>query len=182
MDERIAITAMGLPPGLKVTIRARSYDPSGRRWSSSAAFVVRPDGSLDLSAQAPTSGTYRGVDVMGLFWSMAPGNGQPGFFEQADFWKPLVTELEAVVGAHVIAGAQVIRHFAAPGVRAEPWHRDGLVGTLYRPVDDRPHRGVILLGGSEGGAPGPEGAMLASRGFVVLALAYFGAGGLPATM
>jgi dienelactone hydrolase len=53
---------------------------------------------------------------------------------------------------------------------------------LYRPGDDRTHRGVILLGGSEGGFPGPEGAMLASRGFVVLALAYFGAEGLPASL
>ncbi len=182
MDERIAITVVRLPPGRKVTIRARSSDCSGQRWSSSAVFVVRPDGSLDLSAQAPNSGTYRGVDAMGLFWSMGPENGKPGFFEQVDFWKPVVTEVEAVVGAQVIAGAQVTRHFAGPGVRAEAWRRDGLAGTLYRPADDRPHRGVILLGGSEGGLPGPVSVMLASRGFVVLALAYFGTSGLPASM
>ncbi|HBY61298.1 MAG TPA: hypothetical protein DEH78_15870, partial [Solibacterales bacterium] len=96
-----------------------------------------------------------------------------------DFLKPLVTEIEAVADSRVLGTAQLVRHFARTGVRAETFKNNGIVGILYKPGDDRKHRGLILLGGSEGGFPTPEGPMLASRGFVVLALAYFGAAELP---
>lgn len=185
MDDRIAIQVTGLPPNRKVTIRAASRDQGGCWWRSSAVFVTGRDGSIDLSAAAPVSGTYGGIDAMGLFWSMRPGGSArtvPAFFSVADWFKPIVTEIEAAWDGRVLGTSQVIRYYAAPGVRAERFGSDGVVGILYRPGDDRKHPGVILLGGSEGGFPTPQGAMLASRGFVALALAYFGTSGLPAAM
>jgi pimeloyl-ACP methyl ester carboxylesterase len=186
MDDRITIRVMGLHPNREVTIRARSRDQRDCWWHSSAVFRARQDGSIDVSAQAPTSGAYTGVDAMGLFWSMVPDRSRlsvPAFFSVVDWFKPIVTEIDAVSDHRVTVGTtQVVRHFAGTGVRAETFRNDGVVGILYRPGDNRKRHGVILLGGSEGGFPGPEGAMLASRGFVVLALAYFGASGLPATM
>ncbi len=122
---------------------------------------------------------------MGLFWSMEPDRScrpLPAFFSLVDWFKPIVTHVEAASGARVLGTAQVVRHLAAPGVRVAPFKNNGVVGILYRPSDDHKHPGVILLGGSEGGFPTPEGAMLASRGFVTLALAYFGTDGLPAGM
>lgn len=61
-----------------------------------------------------------------------------------------------------------------------PIREDGLAGLLHTPAGPGPHPGVLLLGGSEGGVPdnGVAG-LLASRGFAKLALAYFGADGLP---
>jgi hypothetical protein len=186
MDDRITIKVMGLHPNREVAIRARSSDQRGCWWRSAAVFRARQDGSIDLSAQAPTAGTYTGVDGMGLFWSMMPDGflrPVPAFFSVIDSFKPIVTEIEAVSDRHVMVGtARVTRRFARTGVRAETFRTSGVLGILYRPGDNRKHPGVILLGGSEGGFPEPEGAMLASRGFVVLALAYFGAAGLPATM
>jgi hypothetical protein len=185
MDDRVTINVTGLPPGRCVTIRARSRDQGGHWWRSSAIFAARQDGSIDLSAQAPIAGAYAGVDAMGLFWSMEADPSAPpvpAFFTVVDWFKPIVTELEAVSSSRVLGTAQVVRRFAAAGVRAEPFTSDGVVGILYSPGDNRKHRGVILLGGSEGGFPTPQGAMLASRGFVTLALAYFGTHGLPAAM
>src|ERR1035437_499836 len=185
MDDRVAIKATGLPPNRSMTMLAASKDQRGCWWRSSAVFLTRRDGSFDLSVQAPTSGLYKGVDAMGLFWSMQPDKSvQPvhAFFEVVDWFKPIVTEIEAVSDGRVLGTSQVIRQFTAPGVRAGLFRSNGVVGILYRPSDDREHPGVILLGGSEGGFPAPQGAMLASRGFVVLALAYFGTNGLPTAM
>jgi BAAT / Acyl-CoA thioester hydrolase C terminal/Acyl-CoA thioester hydrolase/BAAT N-terminal region len=185
MDDRVTIVVMGLTPNRSVEIRARSKDQRARWWRSSALFLARQDGSIDLSAQAPVSGAYAGVDAMGLFWSMDPDTSErpvPAFFSVVDWFKPIVTEIEAASGVRVLGTTQVVRHFTSAGVRAEPFRSNGAVGILYRPNDNRKRRGVILLGGSEGGFPTPEGPMLASRGFVTLALAYFGADGLPAAM
>lgn len=185
MDDRVAIKVTGLPSNRNVTIRARSQDQRDRWWRASAVFTARPDGSVDLSAQAPVSGSYSAADGMGLFWSMQPDaspRALPPFFSVTDPFKPLVAEFEAVSEGRVIGSARVERRFAAAGVRADLVAGNGVVGILYRPADGRAHRAVILLGGSEGGIPEPEGAMLASRGFTTLALAYFKAAGLPAAM
>lgn len=185
MDDRVTIKVVGLRPNREVIIRARSSDQRGCWWNSSALFRARQDGSVDVSTQAPISGAYMGVDAMGLVWSMEPDRCQgalPAFFSVVDWFKPIVTEMQAVSDLRVVGTTQIVRYFAGTGVRAEPFRSNGVVGILYMPGDSRKHRGVILLGGSEGGFPAPEGAMLASRGFVVLALAYFGATGLPATM
>jgi dienelactone hydrolase len=59
---------------------------------------------------------------------------------------------------------------------------NGLVGELYTPAGSRPARAAILvLGGSEGGLAGAsyEARDLARHGYVALALAYFGAPGVP---
>ena len=61
---------------------------------------------------------------------------------------------------------------------------DGLVGSLFMPAGAGRHPAVILLGGSEGGVEwsAPWGPLLAERGFVALALAYFGTDPLPARL
>jgi dienelactone hydrolase len=90
----------------------------------------------------------------------------------------------------VIGDARLALHRIAPGVRVEPVGAEhGLVATLYLPAaaTEVPRRRVpalITLGGSEGGS---ESAMrtavvLAHEGFAGLALTYFGAPGVPATL
>lgn len=59
---------------------------------------------------------------------------------------------------------------------------NGLVGMLYTPAGARPaSAAILLLGGSEGGLAGAsyEARDLARHGYVALALAYFGAPGVP---
>lgn len=54
----------------------------------------------------------------------------------------------------------------------------GLVGSLFA-ADEGRSSGVLVLGGSEGGFPKDVAGLLAEEGFTCLALAYFGAAGLP---
>jgi pimeloyl-ACP methyl ester carboxylesterase len=185
MDERVTIQVTGLTPKSQVMITARSKDQRDCWWRSFARFEARADGSIDVSTQAPISASYSGVDAMGLFWSMEPDREQrpvPAFFQVVDLLQPVVTEVEVFSDRGVIGPARLVRHFAGDGVLAERIGSNGVAGILYRPGDSRKHPGVILIGGSEGGFPAPEGPMLASRGFVVLALAYFGVAGRPPSM
>lgn len=55
----------------------------------------------------------------------------------------------------------------------------GLVGSLFAAGEGRPCPGVLLLGGSKGGAPKDLAGLLAAEGFTCLALSYFGVAGLP---
>jgi dienelactone hydrolase len=88
--------------------------------------------------------------------------------------------LAAVPAAAAASGAPAAAAAAEPvktGVSA-----NGLVGELYTPAGPGPVRGAILvLGGSEGGLGGasPEARDLARHGYAALALAYFGAPGVP---
>lgn len=66
------------------------------------------------------------------------------------------------------------------GVTTRPVRDGGLVGVLATPDGTGPAPGVLLLGGAEGGLHQRDAEVLAAEGFTVLALAYFGAPGLPA--
>jgi dienelactone hydrolase len=60
---------------------------------------------------------------------------------------------------------------------------DGLfVATLFSSKSRGCQAGVIVLGGSDGGVPEEEAAVLAAHGFTTLALAYFAAPGLPRSL
>ena len=58
-------------------------------------------------------------------------------------------------------------------------HDQGLVGSLFTASDGRPCPGVLVLGGSEGGAPNDLAGLLAAEGFTCLALGYFAVPGRP---
>ena len=81
-DEVVKIQVGGLAPGQTVTLRASLRDDRSQRWESYATFLSDRSGIVDVSTQAPISGTYSIADPMGLFWSMlpkVPGNESPAF-------------------------------------------------------------------------------------------------------
>lgn len=73
---------------------------------------------------------------------------------------------------------------APAGVTKTDVREDGLYGQLYMPAHDRPLPAIISLGGSEGGLDGSSrvSAPLSTKGYAVLALAYFAEQGLPQTL
>jgi dienelactone hydrolase len=177
----VPIVVTGLTPRSAVTIRARS---GGQQpWASNATFVADESGKVNLAQMAPTRGTYKNVDSMGLFWSAeresASGSSEPD--EDTAVASPALWTLTADMDGRVVARTTVRRSALAPGTRVTGVRESGLVGMLYEPPDDLRHPALIVLGGSGGGLPPPAGVPggLASRGYVVLALAYFGAPGLP---
>ncbi|MFJ6672108.1 acyl-CoA thioester hydrolase/BAAT C-terminal domain-containing protein [Actinosynnema sp. NPDC091369] len=159
LDAVLDVRVVDLPPDQLVTLRASTGDHA-----SSAVFRADDRGVVDLTRHAPLSGSYSRIDPMGLFWSMTPTGGEPG---------------ETVVEAEGVGEVRLERLCRPDGLRRTEVTENGLVGVLYEPDDDVTHPGVLVLGGSEGGLHEDDAALVAGHGFAALALAYFGAPGLP---
>ena len=163
MDEAFRVAVSGLKPGQTVTIRV---DGNRGVWHSTGVFQADSNGRVDVP------------DPMTFVWS-ATGERLaapvPGM-------QPWVFSAEA--DGQVVGTGTVWRRPVAANVRAVPVRERGLVGVAYYPADAGQRPAVIVLPGSQGGIPGPgaHAGGLASRGYVVLALAYFNAEGLPALL
>lgn len=159
LDSPVDVQVVGLPPDERVTITLNTGDRC-----STAVFVADERGVVDLTRHAPVEGDYSGVDPMGLFWSLRRTGAKPG---------PTLLEVDGV------GKVELHRRTVPEGVRRTVVFEDGLVGLLFEPDDEDTHPGVLVLGGSEGGLHELDAALLAGHGFTALALAYFGAPGLP---
>lgn len=183
VDERIGIAVSGLAPGAMVTVRLVSQSPAGSL-RSSATFRADANGRVDLARDSALAGDYRGVHVMGLFWSLmrdaAPAAG-PLRIPVALAPPPLPSILSAEIGSRVVAIDTVWRRVMHPGVRLSAVRDSGLTAVFYQPPGPGPHPAIIVVGGSLGGLTPPHGPTggLASRGYAVLSLAYFAAENVP---
>jgi dienelactone hydrolase len=162
IDERFHVTLDGLQSGQEVTIRV---DGNRGQWQSSAKYRSDDRGRVEIA------------DPMKLIWS-ATGERMPPGMPGAPVQPWTFT---AETDGRVIATQTITRRATAANVRIVPVRERGLVGTALYPPGVGPHPAMIVLPGSTGGIPGPGGFAggLASRGYVVLALAYFNAEGLP---
>ena len=178
-DEKVHIVLAGARPGTFVTIRLAALNQS-----SEATFIVDRRGTIDLAQAAPIAGTYSNADAMGLFWSMRraanpaqpanrPSPGGPA--------RPVPFQLSAEAGGNIIATDTVWRRQVAANVRITRMRDAGFTGTLYEPPGATRRPAIVVLSGSGGGTPGPGTWVggLASRGYVVLALAQWADEGVP---
>jgi dienelactone hydrolase len=182
-DELVSLRLIGFPIGHLVTLRARMASYLGSTWESHATFLTDTEGSVDVSTRQPFSGTYTQVDPMGLFWSMVPSVDA----ELADALPasatPLRVQFEAEVNNVVLASAEAERQFAVESLTRTEVRDNGMVAVLYRPARESGlHPAVIVVSGSGGGLWEGHAALLASRGFVTLALAYFAIEPLPSRL
>ncbi|MFE9989787.1 acyl-CoA thioesterase/BAAT N-terminal domain-containing protein [Streptomyces sp. NPDC005381] len=186
MDQPVHTRISGLSSGEEVTVTSRTVDRHKALWHGRATFRANGRGQVDLDTAAPTSGTYRGADGMGLFWSMAPIKGDP---EAASFVPPSSPKntyrvsLTATVHGRQLAARTLTRAWAETGVtrRDLTVSADKVAGTLYLPAPGTPrHPAVLLFGGSEGGNSNTAtAALLASHGYPALSIGYFNLPGLP---
>lgn len=178
-DETLSIRLSGLPAGQNVTLRAQMGD-----WRSEATFQASASGEVDVARQKPVAGSYDVADAMGLIWSMTPPDMET--VQLADLWgrslDPMTITFSAEVEGEVVAQATIGRIAHAPGVTREVVRDEGLYGTLFIPPGDGPHPVVILVSGSGGGLNENRAALMASRGYAALALAYFNYEDLPKTL
>ena len=179
-DAALAIRLTGFEPGEWVTLRASTTDEQGRRWASATTFAADENGAVDVATRAPLAGSYTGADALGPLWSMmldpAESDVSP-FAAQGNM--PMTVTLAAEVEGRGIVTATCTRDIAGSGVLRVPVREDGVVGTFFRPSAAGPYPGVLVLGGSGGGLREGQAALLASHGYVTLALAYFAYEDLP---
>ena len=155
------------------------HDDEGRSWSAYATFLTDEHGSVDLESQEPIAGTYSGVDPMGLLWSMTLDPlAEAKALPERQVLPPVPMQLSAEVDGRLIAETMFQRLRLAPFIQRTVIREQGLVGTLFCPIDEGPFPGILLPGGSEGGLHELDAALLAAHGYAVMALAYFGMQGI----
>lgn len=179
-----SLQASDLPPLTEVTVHAETTDAHGERWCSSATFRTDREGELDLTRSPALSGSYQGTDPSGLIWSLRPRPDLfPAFFELPPGGYSLTLSL--ALGGQEHARATTRRLSRWPDLVVREVRDHGLHGRLFTPVPGQHLRGACLcLGGSEGGLDDTVAALLASEGFMVFNLAYFGVpdSGLPTNL
>ncbi|WP_258550423.1 acyl-CoA thioesterase/BAAT N-terminal domain-containing protein, partial [Klebsiella pneumoniae] len=118
-------------------------------WHSRAAFVADAQGTVDLTRDAPVSGDYTGISVMGLIWSQRPEDDKAREVFPQPVTEPLTTTLPAPANGESLH-ASVVQRLSAPGVPRHEVRDEGLVGTLYLPdayARPGPRPAVLILNG-----------------------------------
>jgi Acyl-CoA thioester hydrolase/BAAT N-terminal region len=171
-DIPLSIRLSGFAPRQPVMVTAEMVMRDHLRWRSAAMFVVGADGEVDVGTTAPVGGSYSGVSLMGLIWSMERSGWSESEAPTTSVRLPVTMAFRAEARNGERAEASVIRALVGPGVTSKPLAEDGLLGVWFLPPGDGPHPAVIVLGGSEGGLPVRSAApLLASHGYATLALA-----------
>lgn len=162
LADQVAVQLTGLSPKSQVLIEAEMSP-----WTSRASFEVADDGSVDTSRDAPISGSYTGVDVDGLFWSMDS--------ERLVSVQSTDVTFKVLVDGEPTLSSKLTRRFDVIGIRQVAVQGANLVGVLVVPPGPGPFPAIIAFGGSEGGLSGgfSYASDLVLDGYVVLALAYF---------
>jgi pimeloyl-ACP methyl ester carboxylesterase len=180
-DERMTIRILDLPPFGKVKIGASLSFPwaTGVEYKSAACFTADSSGILDLSKQKPDSGSYDFPDSMGLILCLKRVKGKfKDAMRSISVNQSLFVDISAECGQDR-SSVRVERLFLAPGLKSLEIN-DGFVGQLFY-TENSSQKTIIVLGGSSNEDLRtilPPSALLASHGFNVLALSFFGSKGL----
>ena len=117
IDTAIPLAVSGLPPRTPVVIHLRGGLDG--QWTSNATFTADAGGRVDLSRMAPSSGSYKDIDPMGLFWSAE--RTAPSSVSEDDVDEPAPDEwtLTAEAAGAVVARTTVRRRAVSPTVHVE---------------------------------------------------------------
>jgi len=184
LDQPLTVRISGLAPEQEITVRSRTKDEKETSWQAFGTFIADTDGVVDLLRQPPQSGIFTTSDPTALMWGMHPEGYDierlVPVFEKRTL-EPLCFTVTVEANGKELAQRKFNRQFLPSGgdIVREPVGDRGLVGTLFYPAAAGPHSVVIQLGGTDGGLNEARGALLASHGFAVLSLAYFGIDPLP---
>jgi dienelactone hydrolase len=183
---KMTIQLKGLPANASVKIVAERAQKSwgsdkSLLYRSEAVFVADAMGEIDLSTTPAMarSGTYKGADIRGLFWSMMPTKTEAVRDANKDV-KTGVVNLVASVEDKTVATAKFEFIQYAPQLTIEKL--DKFPGAILASLPNdakttattkRP--AVIVLGGSEGGNEMVNDATkrIASQGFAAMSLPYY---------
>uniref|UniRef100_A0A3Q3ENM2 BAAT/Acyl-CoA thioester hydrolase C-terminal domain-containing protein n=1 Tax=Labrus bergylta TaxID=56723 RepID=A0A3Q3ENM2_9LABR len=147
-DDPVQVKVAGLRSRQVVTVRARSTDERGMVFSSLATYRADGSGEIDVDKDPSLSGSYIGVEPMGLLWSM-----------KADR-----------LHKRMLAEATNERLLIGDGVSRIPVKEGNIRGVLFTPPGKGPFPAVLDIGTliSE-----KRASLLSNKGFVVLTVAVY---------
>ncbi|XP_062842758.1 bile acid-CoA:amino acid N-acyltransferase-like [Trichomycterus rosablanca] len=193
VDEPVKLKGYHLPPNSPVTMRARMMSEDGDLWQSMSHYHSDENGVVDLTKHSSVGGSYVGCEPMGLFWSLQPQqkplrlrklNVETPFTVNVSMLEGHVSpanpsENQQTTGERELAAVSLQRWYMAPGVRRIVIRQNQVVGTLFLPPGPGPFPALLDLWGLGRGLVEYRAALLASRSFACMTLAYFDHEDLP---
>ncbi len=177
VDESVEIVISNLPANQQIIIEASCKDKDNNAWTSRATFQTDDKGIINVAKQAPIEGSYKGIDPMGLVWSIAPADKE--VLQRTGALNTYEIELSVFSKDKLLAKKTIHRLPVSPDVEKREIREEGIVGTLFYPKNIKNGPGIIVVGGSGGRIPEDFAQLLASHGYAVLALGFFRVEGLP---
>ncbi|MEU0478827.1 acyl-CoA thioester hydrolase/BAAT C-terminal domain-containing protein [Streptosporangium sp. NPDC006013] len=172
-DTPFEVRVTGAVPHDPVTFLVNLPGFQGADWVGRFTAVADEHGVVDLGTTALDG--FEEPDPTALLWSLEarPGTATGPAPANDEFaWTLQVEQGDRS------AEARYVREFRRQGVTSRELEAP-LAGRLFVPADPGPRPAVITLSGSGGGINEEEAELLASRGFVCLALACFNYPGRP---
>ncbi|WCO65582.1 acyl-CoA thioester hydrolase/BAAT C-terminal domain-containing protein [Iamia majanohamensis] len=172
LTEPLVFEVGGLEAGAEVTLEVRSTDSQGTGWSSTTTHRADDTGAVDLDGSPDAE-----PDPMAPISSMQPVD--PGSAPSPYLWSGEPQAFTVAVRVDGEEAASTVVERGVPlGVLADTTTiaDEGFSGQLYLSPDgvEVEAPALVLLGGSDGGLPGPlTAATLAAEGHPVLTVAYF---------
>ena len=182
VDQKLDVCVTDLPPFAKIRLSASFSLPWAKSvyFESEAWFTADANGQVDLSRQKPDAGSYDFVDPMGPIVSAM--SQDPKALDKIatgiSVEESLFIEITAECGKER-ESVRLARQFKSSQVKSLRI-TDEFVGELFY-TENANYPSVVWIGGSGSGLAvnAPVAAALASHGFNVLSLPFFGDPGLP---
>lgn len=173
-DKMVQVKVEGLTPHKPVELRSKLVDDKGVTFKASALYKADETGQVDVCSTPSLGGSYTGVESMGLFWNLAPDAPHSKLLKK-DVLSPIRVDLEVLNGetGELLASESNERGYMTEGMKRIPLQEGRIRGVLFIPPGNGPFPGIIDLYTFGGGLTEPRASLLASKGFVVLALAYY---------
>ncbi|WP_171051900.1 acyl-CoA thioester hydrolase/BAAT C-terminal domain-containing protein [Alteribacter natronophilus] len=175
VDETIRFHMDGFSPGEKVTIEALWRDALEHPWHSAITVHADEEGKVQIN------GDSQEPDFRTLLRELKPASGDS---DQSVLQRNTLAPFHITItilneDGDMVAERVVTRMFREEHVQREEVDTPDCQGTFFFPENELALPAVIVLGGSEGGTYDETAALLASHGYGVLALGYFGYPPLP---
>ncbi|XP_039548458.1 acyl-coenzyme A thioesterase 6-like [Pimephales promelas] len=177
-EDPVHVTVSGLNPQQRVVLRSKITDEKGLVFKASATYQADNSGQVDLNRDSSLGGSFTGVEPMGLFWALK-ADVVSSKFALTDVTRTQLVDLECVSDDKVIAKVTNERHCIADGIRRIPVTEGRIRGTLFMPPGKGPFPGILDTNVLTAPPFELRAALLAKRGFAVLALAFHGYQDLP---
>lgn len=183
IGEEIIIKMIDLPEKAEIKLHIQRKDDKNQLWYSHATFISDEEGTINTTKSPSVSGTYNGIDPVGLFWSMEVLNESerlPENLTKINDNSGIYLYFDVEINGEITARETMEVLITLPEIESQEIRENDITANLYHPSGRNNLPAVIVVSGSEGGISTPDiiAGVLASRGYAALALGYFNMPGL----
>ncbi|WHT48486.1 acyl-CoA thioesterase/BAAT N-terminal domain-containing protein [Sporosarcina thermotolerans] len=134
LDRPVSIRVTGLSGGQNVTLRFQRKSYWGSTiysMESHGTYMADEEGVVDLQQISPIEGTYKGIDGMGLFWSLRIKHTEENSKEVFTKLQPQSLTILLENDGKVIDTKIITRKWIDDDVIRTPVNEKGVVGTFF---------------------------------------------------